>query len=169
MNWFFAVLDWLNALLNTPILSGQAGLASVTGTRTLVFLVCVVCAVGVVTQIRRVGPRLRALARGEQTVSIPAPQLIRLVTMFLGLIVLAALIFGIQASSTYYAVQARTVGHRDVVVSLTAATLGFHIVIIGLSLTVARLAVVIADVVTGERREHRDRVWWWKRTEGSRA
>lgn len=155
MTWFFTVLDCLNALLNIPLLSGAAGLVGVTGGRTLVFAVSVACAIGVVMQIRRVGPRLRALARGEQTVALPAAQLMRLVTIFLGLIVLAALVFGVQASSTYYAVQARTIGHRDVVVSLTLATLLFHVFAIGISLVVARLAVIIADVVTGEARQHR--------------
>lgn len=156
MTWFFAVLDWLNALLNTPILSGAAGLVGVTGGRTLAFVILAVCMVGVVLQICRVGPRLRALARGEQTVPLPAAQLVRLVTIFVVLLFLGAVVFGIQASSTYYAVQARTIGQRDVVVSLTLATLLFHVFAIGISLVVARLAVIIADVVTGEKREHRD-------------
>jgi hypothetical protein len=169
MTWFFALLDWLNAVLNTPILSGAAGLVGVTGGRTLVFLVTLVCSIGVVLQSRRVGPRLRALVRVEQTVSLPADQLMRLIGVFLGLIVLAALVFGVQASSTYYAVQARMVGYRDVVTSLTLATLIFHIIVIGLALTVARLAVVIADVLTGERRPHRERAWFSKPALRSRA
>ena len=156
MIWFFKALDWLNALLNTPILSGPAGLVGVTGGRTLVFSILFVCIVGVILQIRRMGPRLRALARGEQTIPLPAAQLVRLVSVFVALLLLGALVFGVQASSTYYAVQAGTIGHRDVVVSLTLATLLFHIFAIGVSLLAAWLAVIIADVVTGETRQHRE-------------
>lgn len=156
MNALFALLDTINSWLNTSLLTGQAGLAGVTGGRTLVFLVCIACTIGVVRQIRRATfKRLRNLARREQPVPIPAAQLIRIGAGFLVLILVLALLFGVQASTTYYAVRTQTIGSRDVVVTLTWATVIFHSCMIALALLLSRLAVVIADVVTGEPRPRR--------------